>query len=160
MREFDREHEAQEERIEETPLTTASERALLLSRRWLEDHAESLESTAAPPLKDALDVAGWDALFIHVKLHRALSGADDARQEGALRRIQTDWNGSAKVALISIVRSIAAWEAIADATADQDAAHVATELRALQREAEAAFPNAWKFHRPGFDGPKRLRWRL
>ena len=160
MREFDRERKAQEERIEETSLTTASERALLLSRRWLEDHAESLEPTATPPLKDALDVAGWDALFIHVKLHRAQSGADDARRERAFRRIQTDWNGSAKVALISIIRSIAAWETIAAATGDPDAAHVATELRALQRETEAAFPNVWKFHRPGFDGPKRLRWHL
>jgi hypothetical protein len=160
MRQFEREDEAQEERIEETPLRTAAERVLLLSRQWLDDHAEALRPTAAAPVKEALEVAGWDCLFIHVKLHRAQSGADDARREGGLRRIQTDWNGSAKVALISIVRSIEAWQAIADATSDPDAAHVATELRALQREAEAAFPNAWKFHRPGFDGPLRRRWRL
>ena len=160
MQQFEREHEAQEERIEETALTTASERVLLLSRRWLQEHEERLAPSAAPPLKDALEVAGWDCFFIHVKLHRAQSGADDARREGGLRRIQTDFNGSAKVALISIVRSIAAWEVIAEATGDPDAAHVTTELRALQREAEAAFPKAWKFHRPGFDGPKRLRWRL
>ena len=160
MREFERESEAQEERIEETSLTTASERALLLSRKWLDDHREALVPTAAPPLKEALEVAGWDCFFINVKLHRAQSGADEARREGGLRRIQTDWNGSAKVVLISIVRSIAAWETIAAVTGDADATQVTTELRALQREAEAAFPNAWKFHRPGFDGPKRLRWRL
>ena len=160
MQEFEREHEAQEERIEETALTTASERVLLLSRQWLDDHAEALAPTAAPPLKEALEVAGWDCFFIHVKLHRAQSGADEARREGRLRRIQTDWNGSAKVALISIVRSIAAWETIAEVTGDADAAHVTTELRALQRETEAAFPNAWKFYRPGFDGLKRPRWRL
>ena len=160
MRQMEQEQEAQEERIEETSLTTASERALLLSRRWLDDHAEALEPTAAPPLKEALEVASWDCFFIHVKLHRAQSGADDARRERELRRIQTDWNGSAKVALISIVRSIAAWETIAEVTGDADAAQVTTELRALQKEAEAAFPNAWKFHRPGFDGPRRHRWRL
>ena len=160
MRQMGQDREAQEERIEETSLTTASERALLLSRRWLDDRAALLEPTAMPPLTEALDVARWDCFFIHVKLHRAQSGADDARRAGGLRRIQTDWNGSAKVALISIVRSIAAWEAIAGATEDPEAAQVAAELRALQREAEAAFPNAWKFHRPGFDGPKRRRWRL
>ena len=160
MQEFEREREAQEERIEETSLTTASERVLLLSRRWLEDHGDSLGPTATPPLKGALEIAGFDCFFIHVKLHRAQSGADDARREGGLRRIQTDLNGSAKVALISIVRSIAAWETIAEATGHPDAAQVTTELRALQREAEAAFPNAWKFHRPGFDGSKRLRWHL
>ena len=160
MQEFERDREAQEDRIEETSLTTASERALLLSRRWLDDHAARLGPKATPALTEALDVARWDCFFIHVKLHRAQSGADDARREGGLRRIQTDWNGSAKVALISIVRSIAAWKTIAEVTGDSDAAQVTTELRALQREAEAAFPNAWKFHRPGFDGPKRRRWRL
>ena len=160
MQQFEREREAQEERIEETALTTASERALLLSSKWLQDHRERLYPTAAPAVKDALEIAGWDCFFIHVKLRRAQSGADDARREGTLRRIQTDWNGSAKVALVSIVRSIAAWETIAQTTGDADAGQVVTELQALQREAEAAFPNAWKFHRPGFDGPKRRRWRL
>ena len=43
-------------------------------------------------------------------------------------RIQNDWNGSAKVAILSIQRSQDAWMAVID-----------------------QFPDAMKFVRPGFD---------
>jgi hypothetical protein len=160
MKEFEREDEEREARIDDTPLKTASERVLLLSRRWLADHAERVATDAPPDLADAIEVARWDSFFIHAKLHRAQSGLDEATHGRRFRklRIQTDWNGSAKVALISITRSITAWEAIATATADPDARHVAAELRALQQELEKVFPNAWKFQRPGFDGVRRQRW--
>ena len=65
--------------------------------------------------------------------------------------IQNDWNGSAKVALISIDRSILAWNTIALVAADQDAAMVADRLRALQLSVQEAFPCARRFVRPGFD---------
>ena len=163
MKAIEREEEEREERIEETAVTTASERALLLSRRWLDEYAEGFSRDATAPLAEALETASWDSFFIAVKLHRAQSGADEGRPPGRRGRhqIQTDWNGSAKVALISIIRSATAWDVIAGATGDPDAAQVAHELRALQREVEKAFPQAWKFQRPGFDGivPKR-RWRL
>ena len=163
MKAYQREHDEREERIEETAVTTASERVLLLSRRWLDDYAEGLSRDAKGPLAEALEIASWDSFFIAVKLHRALSGADEERPRGRRGRLptQTDWNGSAKVALISIIRSATAWDVIADATGDPDAAQVARELRDLQHEVEKTFPQAWKFQRPGFDGvvPKR-RWRL
>lgn len=159
MKAYEREEAEREERIEETPLTTATDRVHLLSRRWLQDHADALDDEAAGPLAEALETARWDSHFIPAKVHRAQSGLDEARQgRRYARRIQTDWNGSAKVALISITRSITAWDLIAEITGDPDAAQVADELRALQREVESAFPNAWKFHRPGFDGPRKRRW--
>jgi len=157
---FTREEEERDERIEETPLATASERSLLLSHRWLKDHADRLAADAPPALAEALQIAQWDCVFVHAKLHRAQSGLDRARhgEDGGEHRVQNDWNGSAKVALISIARSVTAWEAIADATHDPDAGQVVVELRALQREVEQAFPDAWKFRRPGFDGVRRWRW--
>jgi hypothetical protein len=159
---YKREDEAREERIDETPLTTAAERVLLLSRRWLDDHAEAFSQDAPAPLAEAIETARWDSFFISVKLHRAQHGADEDRPRGRRsRRIQTDWNGSAKVALISIVRSTTAWDLIAEITGHPDAAQVADELRALQREVESTFPNAWQFQRPGFDdGGRKRRWRL
>jgi hypothetical protein len=57
------------------------------------------------------------------------------------------------VALISIVRSIAAWRLLAETTAEPAAALVAEELTRLRRLAEHAFPDGWKFIRPGFDQP-------
>lgn len=154
MEELQREEDARDERIDESPLTTASERVRLLGRRWLDSYAEELSKQAGPALAEALEIACRDCLFIRVKLRRALRGRDE-REHGRRRghRIQNDWNGSAKVTLLSIDRSLNAWDLIAAATGDADAAHVAAELRTLQREVESAFPNARKFQRPGFDDP-------
>ena len=86
---------------------------------------------------------------------RALDGLDEYRGGTSFRehRVQNDWNGSAKVALISIRRSIDAWEGLADQLADDEAGVIATELRELEREVLKAFPDVWKFRRPGFDDP-------
>ncbi len=156
LAEFEREDEACEDRVAESPVTTASERAWLLSHRWLRDQAERVTTGASGGLAEAIEVATHDCFFIHAKVHRALSGHDRAThglENG--HRIQNDWNGSAKVALISITRSTTAWDLIADATQDPDAAQIAAELRVLQRHLESAFPKAWKFRRPGFDAPLR-----
>jgi hypothetical protein len=67
--------------------------------------------------------------------------------------IQNDWNGSAKIALICIVRSIQAWDLIDCATGDSDARHIKELLTQLQQHVEREFPDAWKFVRPGFDAP-------
>ena len=158
MRVIEREEEEKDERIDETALTSASMRVAVLSRRWLKDHAARLAEGASPELADALEVARWDAVLIAAKVHRAQHGYEDQRRMALRHRIQNDWNGSAKVALISIVRSITAWQVIADATGDPDARHVATELQTLQQEVEKQFPAAWKFRRPGFDGVRRWRW--
>ena len=150
---WEREIEEQEERLDELPLTTAAETTWLLAQGWLEDHSESLAEQAAPPIADALQVAAWDCFFIPVKLHRALHGRDSF-QRGETPDddpVQNDWNGTAKVALISILRSIHAWDTIADTTRDPDARQVADALRALQAQVQQGFPDAWRFVRPGFD---------
>jgi hypothetical protein len=154
MAEFARQRQEQRERIDELSLTTVSEVTSLLVHRWLMDHREATGRNAEPVLADALAVASWDSHFIHVTLHRAMRGRDDTqhdREFGDDDPIQNDWNGSAKVALISIDRSIEAWDVIARATKDADAAHIAQELGRLRHEVEQGFPNARKFVRPGFD---------
>lgn len=96
-----------------------------------------------------------DAFFIDVKLHRALDGCDryDHDGEDDSHPVQNDWNGSAKVALISLERSVPAWRVIAQATGDEAPWLLADQLRDLQREVESAFPHARSFIRPGFDEP-------
>jgi hypothetical protein len=157
MKAFEREEEERDERISGTSLTSASMRVAVLSRQWLKDHAARLRQSASPELVEALEVARWDATLIAAKVHRAQHGHDDRQRLSIEHRIQNNWNGSAKVALVSIVRSIGAWHVIADATSDPDARHVATELHTLQQEVEKRFPDAWKFRRPGFDGVPRQR---
>ena len=151
--EWEREIEEQEERLDELPMTTTAETTWLLAQGWLADHTEALSECASPIVAEALQVASWDCFFIPIKLHRALHGRDSFERGEAPDDdpVQNDWNGTAKVALISIVRSIEAWDRLADATRDPDARQIADALHRLRREVEQGFPDAWKFVRPGFD---------
>ena len=143
----------QDERIAELPVTTRTKMTMLLSARWLSDWSEQLEATGDARLGEALEVASRDFYFIHLKIRRALRGRDgDPRGEvSGESPVQTDWNGSAKVALLSVVRSLDAWTFLADVTGSEDARQVAQELGMLRRELEAEFPDVWRFVRPGFD---------
>jgi hypothetical protein len=140
------------ERIAAEPLMTIAMEGATLAGRWLAAHRSRVAAAADPVLADALDVAGWDRFFIPAKVHRALSGRDRwLREEPDDDPLQSDWNGSAKVALISTVRSVEAWEAIAESTGDSEARQVADELALLRQQLESVFPDAWRFVRPGFD---------
>jgi hypothetical protein len=153
LAEVGREIDQGEERIDESPLTTDALVASTLTVQWLSAHRKSLEDHDDDRVRDAFEIASWDCHLIAAKLHRALSG-HDAAEHGASTEddpIQNDWNGSAKVALISLDRSIVAWKKIAATTEDADAAAIAQHLQALHVDVERAFPNARRFVRPGFD---------
>ena len=143
----------QDECIAEFPITTRAKMALLLSARWLSDWSEQLDATRDARLGEALEVAWRDFYLIHMKIRRALLGrARDPRGESSGEGpVQTDWNGSAKVALLSVVRSLDAWTVLAGVTGSEDAHQVAQELGMLRRELEEEFPDVWRFVRPGFD---------
>ena len=151
--EIGRDEEARGERLDESPITTGAKRFSTLAWGWLQSNRNAGDLTSNQPLTEAIAVAGWDAHLIGAKLHRALHGRDEYEHGNGFDDgpVQNDWNGSAKVALISIRRSVDAWAAIATATDDADAAAVGEELRRLETEVERTFPDAWKFIRPGFD---------
>lgn len=152
MEEFEREEEAREERVEETRAVTASMQAALLMRTWLESH-ESIDDRLSPRAAEALAVARWDQYLISAKLQRALRGLDEyLHGESAWDDpIQNDWNGSAKLTLICIARSIEAWQTLGEELGDPEAKAVAMQLRGLEQEVKRAFPDAARFIRPGFD---------
>lgn len=109
----------------------------------------------AEDLKDALEVLRWYEHQIYVKIARALHGLyDDFVQEDFVDDpIQTDANGSAKVALIGIQRSMAAlgnlllvFEEHEDRILD-----LLVLLEHAKRLVEETFPDARAFRRPGFD---------
>ncbi|MEN6578679.1 MAG: hypothetical protein ABFD90_20200 [Phycisphaerales bacterium] len=122
--------------------------------------AESLPHTGSPGvepgddaagIRDCLEIIRWYQPQIWVKLCRAASGAIRARLEG-IESFQEDADGSAKVALIGIERSIAAWGTLLNRFPDhEDAIFSLATLKRLLRQVEAAFPNARAFRRPGFD---------
>jgi hypothetical protein len=149
---FERQDEARRTRLRDTPLMALAEGISKVSWEWLTLH-ENLVPNPDDVVKDAVEVVGHDAVLIPAKIYRALHGRDRHEHDGGddQHEIQNDWNGSAKVALISARRSAAAWLAIADALGDPAAAELARELEELRNAVERLFPLASAFVRPGFD---------
>jgi hypothetical protein len=104
------------------------------------------------PLVDAVETIEWFSSMISSKLYRAICG----QAEGWERRdeVQTDFNGSAKIALIGIAESRAAWSVLMQAgraTADGVPARAVGTLDELDAAVRARFPRVMEFARPGFD---------
>ncbi len=103
-------------------------------------------------IRNCLEVIRWYQHQIYVKLCRAASGMI----RGELEEIEycpQDANGSAKVAIIGIERSIAAWGGLLNHFSQQEQTILAllVKLKGLLRKVETAFPDARSFVRPGFD---------
>jgi hypothetical protein len=157
-REFARSERRRRKRLEALPLPRLAHEFTLAAIVWLRGRGEALAASADPILKEAIDVAAHDAMFIAAKLHRAVDGRDrwHSGDEGIdALGVQTDWNGSAKIALLSIERSRLAWQTIAGVAHDAEASTVAERLEALRGLVRDEFPRAMEFVRPGFDEPTR-----
>jgi hypothetical protein len=99
-------------------------------------------------LGDAVEVVRWYQHQIAVKLMRAIGSAPE---EDELESGDTD--GSAKVALIGIDRSITAWAEILRQLPEEEdrILPMLGTLSHLRGEVERTFPGARRFVRPGFD---------
>jgi len=108
-----------------------------------------LEETS---LEEAVQVIRWYQDQIQVKLMRAIRGSLEEK-EGDLDEFARDSDGSAKVALIAMDRSIAAWGEIRGyfPLRDKDILGILVHLDRMRGEVEKAFPAARAFIRPGFD---------
>ena len=115
------------------------------------DCAAESEWESTERLEDALEVIQWYQYQIAVKTMRALSGRLDETTDVA--DLPRDSDGSAKVALIGIDRSIAAWRLVQLSLPEREASIVPLILRLerLRHKVETAFPGAREFVRPGFD---------
>ena len=103
-------------------------------------------------VKDWLEVIQWYQPLIRAKLYRAVQHdpTDDIEERHDFPR---DADGSAKVALIGMDRSAAAWTGLIDAVpeARDEILGFIAQLDGLRRATEFAFPDARAFVRPGFD---------
>ena len=130
-------------------------------------------------IQDAAQVVRWYQFFIAVKLMRAQSGGsqidEDLDDEDDLpidflnfeneddedvdydeviaQTARMDANGSAKVALVAIDRSLAAWRALQLSLPEKSETikPMLIDLDALRSAVEARFPRARDFIRPGLD---------
>ena len=114
--------------------------------------AQSIMAEEEASLEEAIEVIRWYQHFIYVKLMRAVRGELDERDE-ELDDLPKDSEGSAKIALIAIDRSIGAWGTIYahGSLQDEKILRFVAYLDRLREEVEKAFPRARSFTRPGFD---------
>jgi hypothetical protein len=103
-------------------------------------------------LREIANVILWDHTLIAAKISRAVNG--QLRRE----RIEIDSgdsDGSAKVALICMDRSINAWWRLRGHVPGRarEIAELLARLSRLRQATEQTFPQAREFMRPGFDQP-------
>lgn len=104
-------------------------------------------------IENELDIISWYVDILESKTRRALFGYFmyyDALEEGGKK---SDFNGSAKVALLAIEYTLNAWENIRSSfkDLDRDISHIQVVLKQLVQDIEKQFPKAREFRRPGFD---------
>ncbi|GAA4410968.1 hypothetical protein GCM10023187_36230 [Nibrella viscosa] len=101
-------------------------------------------------LKDACEIIRWYRTLIPVKTTSALRILTEPTTDSHLLDY---YNGKAKLLLVSIDHSMAAWETVITLFPDKtdDILDMLALLYTLRREVEALFPDARAFRRPGLD---------
>ena len=106
-------------------------------------------------INDATEILRWYQWQIHVKLQRAVHSAT-TEESLEFEELPKDSDGSAKVALVGIDRSMSAWKVLLTAFPRQ-AGSIMSLIKILghiKKGLETQFPNARDFIRPGFDDNK------
>lgn len=126
-----------------------AQKTLEAKNEWLIFSA--LDETAQ---EEMLSIIYWYQFFISAKIQRGLSGIldfDGNLDEEQLNDAQADANGSIKIALIAVTRSLMAWTALMTNENSQTISPFISLLEIIKQTAAKKFPNAKNFIRPGFD---------
>lgn len=107
----------------------------------------------AETIKDCLAVIQWYIGFMEAKFMRALMGKMDDMTSGPDEEYPRDYDGSAKIGMIAIDRSMQAWAKLFDLLPQQEDEFLRalSLLEKMKSHALSEFPDAMKFIRPGFD---------
>ena len=150
--------------VDNHPLTKAGKKYANTASDWFREFDQTIEFSDlratesdrenAETLEDAREVIQWYQYQIAVKTMRALSGQkEELEEDPEIAEFPKDSDGSAKVALIGIDRSIAAWRMMQLSLPERAESIVPLllQLERLRRRLERSFPEAREFIRPGFD---------
>jgi hypothetical protein len=134
--------------VDNHPLTKAGKKYANAASDWFREFDQMIEISDLG-VTDAREVIQWYQYQIAVKTIRALSG----RKEELEADFPKDSDGSAKVAMIGIDRSIAAWRMMQLSLPEREETIVPLilQLECLRLRLEKSFPDAREFVRPGFD---------
>lgn len=150
--------------VDSHPLTRAGKKYANSASDWFREFDQTIEisdlrvceAEREPPdqLEDAREVIQWYQYQIAVKIMRALSCRSDGWEDDpSMSEFPKDSDGSAKVALVGMDRSIAAWRWMQLFLPDRADSIVPLilQLERLRQRVEVSFPEARNFVRPGFD---------
>ncbi len=109
-------------------------------------------------INDATEILRWYQWQIHVKLQRAVHSAT-TEESLCFDEFPKDSDGSAKVALVGIDRSMSAWKVLLTDFPGQakQIMNFIKMLEHIKNGVEIHFPKARDFIRPGFDENKK-KW--
>lgn len=146
-REDDARYKRRRQLVDNHPLTKAGKKYANAASDWFREFDQMIEISDLC-VSDAREVIQWYQYQIAVKTIRALSGRNEFEVD-----CPKDSDGSAKVALIGIDRSIAAWRMMQLSLPEREESIVPLilQLETLRRRLETGFPEARYFIRPGFD---------
>lgn len=137
--------------VDNHPLTKAGKKYANTATDWFREFDQAVELS---DVEDAREVIQWYQYQIAVKTMRALSGRkEELEEDPEIAGFPKDSDGSAKVALIGIDRSIAAWRMMQLSLPDrvESIVPLMLQLERLRQRVEKSFPQARDFIRPGFD---------
>ena len=138
--------------VDNHPLTRAGKKYANAASDWFREFDQAID--VSDQLEDAREVVQWYQYQIAVKTIRALSGRkEELEEDPEVVEFSRDSDGSAKVALIGIDRSIAAWRMMQLSLPERGESIVPLilQLERLRQRLEKSFPEARDFIRPGFD---------
>jgi len=137
--------------VDNHPLSKAGKKYANAASDWFRELEQTSDNEKADA--DAREIIQWYQYQIAVKTMRALSDRKTEEEDPDFAEQPKDSDGSAKVALIGIDRSIAAWR-LMQLSLPERAEFVVPlilQLARLRNRLEKHFPDARSFVRPGFD---------
>ena len=142
--------------VDNHPLAKAGKKYANAASEWFRELDQAIDITAnldrenPQPFENAREVIQWYQYQIAVKTMRALSSRNEDLEDTDAPK---DSDGSAKVALTGIDRSIAAWRLMQLSLPDRSESIVSLilQLERLRNNLLESFPKAPHFIRPGFD---------
>lgn len=106
--------------------------------------------------RNPIEVLKWYGTFLNSKVNRAIGNPLDPCRSERDEGPQSAENGSAKLALLSMSRALAAVTVMLrePGAYQEELLTIVLDLLRLQQSLRFTFPNAAAFERPGFDEPE------
>ena len=156
QREMERQENELERRLAADTLRLDAREYGTMAERIARALTADLVSLGDPVVRAALEAITWHSLSIAAKTYRAVNGELRDLIAGYEEDdpLQSDHNGSAKIARLMVAESRECWTVLTQvgrATADGVPIRMIERLDRLDRDLAIRFPRAMEFTRPGFD---------